>query len=84
MLANTQGMFIESLFILCPLYIWVGFMGGAAYVNVMHNILELEVLEKKEKEIALVLSLIFNDTGVLLSAIFTLVADQTWLLLPEV
>ena len=68
-------MYVDSLYILCPLYIWVGFMGGAAYVNVMHNILELDILERKEKEITLVLSLIFNDTGILLSAIFTLVAD---------
>jgi hypothetical protein len=50
-------------------------MGGGSYVNVMHNILGLDTLKKKEKEIALVLSLMFNYTGVLLAAIFTLISD---------
>ena len=33
---NTKYMWVESLYILCPLLIWVGLMGGDAYVNVMH------------------------------------------------
>jgi len=57
--------------------IWVGFMGGAAYVNVMHNLLELPSLKKEEREVALVLSLVSNDFGVLLSSIFTQVIDLT-------
>ena len=57
--------------------IWVGFMGGAAYVNVMHNLLDLPSLKKTEREVALVLCLMFNDTGVLLSAIFTQIVDVT-------
>ena len=52
-------------------------MGGASYVNVMHNLLELKTLKKSEKEGALVLSLVFNDFGILSSAIFTLIMDQT-------
>jgi hypothetical protein len=56
-----------------PLFIWVGLMGGASYVNVMHSILELESLEKSEKEMALSLSLVFNDTGVLLASILSLI-----------
>lgn len=52
-------------------------MGGASYVNVMHNLLDLKTLEKHEKEAALALSLMFNDTGVLLASIFTLVIDNT-------
>ena len=51
--------------------IWVGFMGGAAYVNVMHCLLDLPSLKKEEKEVALVCSLVLNDLGVLASAIFT-------------
>jgi hypothetical protein len=35
---------VDSLFVLCPLLIWVGFMGGASYVNVMHNLLDLKTL----------------------------------------
>lgn len=77
-------MYVETLYALSPMFIWVGLMGGASYVNVMHNILELDILEKKEKEIAIVLSLMFNDTGVILSSIFTLVADQTFFFLQKV
>ena len=52
-------------------------MGGASYVNVMHSILEHKTLLKQEKESALALSLVFNDTGILLASIFTLVMDNT-------
>ena len=74
---NTRFMWIDSLYILCPLFIWVGLMGGAAYVNVMHQILERKTLKKSEKEAAIAVSLIFNDVGVLLSAIFSLLIDNT-------
>lgn len=74
---NTQYLFVYSLWVMCPLLIWVGFMGGASYVNVMHNLLEHKTLKKNEKEAALALSLMFNDTGVLLSSIFALVMDNT-------
>lgn len=77
MFANTQWLFVESLYVLCPLFVWIGLMGGASYVNVMHNLLELETLKKSEREGALTLSLIFNDIGILSSAIFSLVMDQT-------
>ena len=70
-------MFVETLFINGPIMIWVGFMGGAAYVNVMHNILDLPSLKKEEREVALVMSLMMNDTGVLSSAIFTQIMDLT-------
>lgn len=43
---NTQYLFVESVYVLCPLLIWVGLMGGAAYVNVMHQILEKQSLKK--------------------------------------
>ena len=33
---NTKYLFVDSIYFLCPLLIWVGLMGGAAYVNVMH------------------------------------------------
>jgi hypothetical protein len=70
-------MIVESLVYLCPIFIWVGLMGGAAYVNVMHNLLSMDNLKPVEKEGAIVLSLMSNDIGVLSSAIFTLVIDNT-------
>ena len=36
---------IDSCLALCPLFIWVGLMGGGSYVNVMHNILQSDELE---------------------------------------
>jgi len=41
---NAKYMFIESLYVLCPIYIWVGLMGGGSYVNVLHRLRELETL----------------------------------------
>ena len=70
-------MFVTTLFFLCPLYVWTGFMGGGSYVNVMHNILEKDDLKPTEKPSAIALSLMFNNLGVLLSAVFTLVIDNT-------
>ena len=50
---NAKYMFVENLKFLCPLYAWGGIIGGAIYVNVLHNILELKTLKKSEKEIAI-------------------------------
>ena len=74
---DTKYMFCETLYILCPLCIWVGLMGGAAYVNIMHNLLKLDTIKKSEKEAAMVITLMFNDTGVLSAAIFSLIMDNT-------
>jgi hypothetical protein len=78
MFINTQTMFLESIYALAPIFIWTGLMGGGSYVNVMKNLLDLETLNgKEERDVALVLSLMFNDCGVLLAALFTLVVDNT-------
>lgn len=77
MFANTKYLFTDSPAILAPVMVWVGLMGGASYVNVMKNILDLKTLNKKEREIALVLSLMLNDFGILLSALLTILFDNT-------
>ena len=74
---NTIFLICPSLYVMCPLYVFIGLMGGASYVNVMHQILESEQLRQSQKEAALVLTLIFNDIGVLLAAIFSLIMSQT-------
>ena len=66
---------VESLYIIGPLYIFVGLMGGGAYVNVNHGILELESVDWEEKEMAFSLSLLFNGAGVFLASVFSLVAE---------
>lgn len=78
MFLNTEYLVVDNLWALAPMFIWVGLMGGASYVNVMHNILELNTLKKTEKEAAIVLTLVFNDTGILFASIFTIVMDLTF------
>ena len=74
---NSYYMWIETLWVISPLIVWVGLMGGASYVNVIHGILQLETLKKSEKEMAVSLSLLFNDTGILLATILSLVLGNT-------
>jgi hypothetical protein len=54
-------------------------MGGASYVNIMHNLLELKTLRQDEKEVAVTLALIFIDVGIVSASSFTLLADATFL-----
>ncbi len=52
-------------------------MGGASYVNVMYQILESPLLLKTEKELALTLTTIFDDIGILLASLLALLLDNT-------
>ena len=70
-------MYWESLYVTCPVLVWVGLMGGGSYVNVLHGILDLKTLDKTEKEMALSLTLLFNDTGIFLAATVSLVLGST-------
>ena len=69
-------MFIESLQVFVLLYVWNGIVGGAVYVNILHNILKLETLNKSEKEIAISLCLMVNDIGILFASIASLLLDN--------
>lgn len=73
MFINAEYMLYESIYITGPVCIWVGFMGGASYVNVLNAILDLKTLDKTEKEMALSLTLLFNDTGILCASIASLI-----------
>jgi len=42
---NTDYFFIPSLLFMCPMFIWVGLMGGASYVNVVNCLLQLDTLK---------------------------------------
>jgi hypothetical protein len=53
--------------------VFVGFMGGASYVNVLYNIRESEELDIKEKELTMVMSTCFNDLGMFLASITALI-----------
>jgi battenin len=77
MMINAKYMLVESLWILCPVLIFVGLMGGGSYVNVLHQILELETLDKTERESAMSLSLFFNDLGILNASVVSIVLSNT-------
>jgi len=59
-----------------PCMIFVGLMGGGSYVNVNYLLLNHETIHPTEKELAMNICSIFNDTGVLLSSLFVLLVDN--------
>lgn len=65
-----------SMGIQIPCMIFVGLMGGGSYVNVNYLLLNHEEIEPTEKELAMNICSIFNDTGVLLSSLFVLFIDN--------
>ena len=77
MFFDAYTMNFPSIYITGPLTVWVGLMGGASYVNVLNAILDLETLDKTEKEMALSLTLLFNDTGILCASITSLILSNT-------
>jgi battenin len=74
---NSYYFNVETLYVMCPLYVFVGLMGGGAYVNVNYGIRRLKTVTKDEKEMAFSLSLLFNDTGIFLASVFSLVMQST-------
>ena len=80
MFLNSYYMWIDgktSLYVMAPLTVFVGLMGGGSYVNVLHGILQLETLDKTEKEMAVSLSLLFNDTGILCASVLSIILSNT-------
>jgi battenin len=76
-LLNTIFLFLENFYVMFVLMFWVGLMGGSSYVNVMYNILESEKLAKNEKELALTLTGVGNDIGILLASLLSLLLANT-------
>ena len=74
---NASTLFIDNIYIVSPFIVWVGLMGGGSYVNVLHGIRELKTLKPNEQESAMSLSLLFNDTGILLAATFSIIVQNT-------
>lgn len=76
---NAKLLFFDSIYAIGAMVFFAGLMGGASYVNVLHNIRELKTLNQSEKESAMSLTLLFNDTGILSAATFTLIVSNTFL-----
>lgn len=58
------------------LTLWVGCMGGLAYVNTGYLILNSEKIPKEQKEAGMNITLCLNALGVLLASLFCLVLDN--------
>ena len=80
-LTNTIFLFIENFYIMFLLMIWVGLMAGSSYVNVMYQILESTKLMQNEKELALTITTVGNDIGILLASIVSLILTSSAVLL---
>ena len=64
------------MYIILLFYINVGLMGGGSYVNTAYLILNDNILLKEERELSFNFSVIFNDTGTLLAAVFSLIITK--------
>ena len=53
--------------------IWVGLMGGCSYVNVAYQILNNPNVLNNEKELSMNVEVIFNNTGVTLASISSMI-----------
>ena len=58
---------------------WVGMLGGAAYVNIFANIVDDKVIPDKDKELSINVVALFINAGIVLSSVFQIVADSTFL-----
>jgi battenin len=76
-LFNTIFLFLENFYVCFVLMAWVGLMGGSSYVNVMYNILESDKLAKSEKELAITMTGVCNDIGILFASILSLLLSNT-------
>lgn len=55
----------------------VGMMGGTLYVNVLYSIVSSKTLDFNDKELAMIMCTIFDDLGILVASIFSLILDNT-------
>ena len=76
-LLNTIFLFLDNFYAMFAIMVWVGLMGGSSYVNVMYQILESPELAKNEKELALTLTTICNDIGILTASLLSLLLTNT-------
>ncbi len=75
--AGARRVFVGSIYVLFAMMIWVGCMGGCSYVNVIVKIQRAENLMRTEKELAIMILMMFNDFGILLASVFALILNLT-------
>lgn len=82
---NFAGWLVHSLHPFIPLWLqftwmfYVGLLGGAAYVNIFYKLVRDPNIGDQDKELGINIAAIFINIGIVLSAIFEIVADDTFL-----
>lgn len=74
---NTMFLFVENFYVLFAIMTWVGMMAGGGYVNVIYFILENDALPKDMKELAMTVTTICNDSGILTASLISLALANT-------
>ena len=74
---NASLLICKNIYVLFCMMVFVGLMGGAQFVNVIYLIKSSEKLHKTDKELALNMTSMFNDAGILLSSIVSLILSLT-------
>jgi hypothetical protein len=59
--------------------VFVGLLGGGMYVNVFYLLVSDDKLADSDRELAINLTSIFINLGIVSAAVFELVADNTFL-----
>ena len=74
---NATVFFCENIYVLFGMMVFVGLMGGAQFVNVIYQIKQSDKLHKNDKELALNMTSMCNDAGILLASILALILSLT-------
>ena len=74
---NATVFFCENIYVLFAMMTLVGLMGGAQFVNVIYLIKQSDQLHKNDKELALNMTSMCNDAGILIASILALVLSLT-------
>ncbi|MCQ2820914.1 MAG: battenin family protein [archaeon] len=83
--------FVNYVFLFCCAYFsflhtwWVffiilvetGLMGGSSYVGCLYYLMNTDTIEPKLRELCLNIGTIFNDLGIVLASVTTLIVDNT-------
>eukprot|EP01137_Pigoraptor_chileana_P016611 Opistho-2@73630 len=80
--AEARYKFIPAqydVWILFPLMIYVGLLGGASYVNVFYLLLNKEDIPQKDRELCINLSAIAINFGITFGCAYILLQDNTYL-----
>lgn len=58
---------------------WVGMLGGASYVNIFANIVDDKKIPDRDKELSINIVALYINAGIVLSSLFQILADSTFL-----